>query len=250
MTIAVKDNGLHVVQKVVTWSIIQEIGLGVARTVVAEITTSVSVSEVTAATVIVVATTTSLLVEVRTIIVESAIIVSVFVIIEPAILLAAIHVIIVVISLIRVIVVLVTILHRTAVFVVSTILIIVAVLVLARLALFTFEGTSIQQISAFLIIIMSIIILLRASSHRLVLLLLLVHISIETFSLLISLHVITGITDIIGAERLGVGLKLPLAVFARLAVLLGGAAADVVKKSVLFIFLDVDGRLKFLELLV
>ena len=61
---------------------------------------------------------------------------------------------------------------------------------------------------------------------------------------------ISGITDIVGAKSLGVGLKLSLSVFARFAVLFGGAAADVVKKSGLFIFLDVDGRLKFLELLI
>jgi len=66
----------------------------------------------------------------------------------------------------------------------------------------------------------------------------------------LSLHVITSITDIIGAKCLGVSLKLSLSVFTSFTILFGSAAADVVKKSGLFIFLDVDGRLKFLELLV
>ena len=61
---------------------------------------------------------------------------------------------------------------------------------------------------------------------------------------------IACITDIIGAKSLGVGLKLSLSVFTSFSVLFSGAAADVVKKSGLFIFLDVDGRLKFLELLI
>lgn len=178
--------------------------------------------------------------------VKSAVVISSIIVVESSVLVSTVHIIIIILTVLVVIVVVVTVLHRTAIII---ILIIVAVLILARgLTLFSIQRASIQQI-VILIIIMSIIIL-RASAHGLLLLLLLVHISIETFSLLISLHVIACITDIIGAKSLGVGLKLSLSVFTSFSVLFSGAAADVVKKSGLFIFLDVDGRLKFLELLI
>ena len=102
-----------------------------------------------------------------------------------------------------------------------------------------------------------IIIILRSSIICIVIRFLLrIIISIKTFSILttikklLSFHVVTGVTNIFCTKSLAVHLILFLTVFTGFSIFFGGAATNIVKEAVLFVFLDIDWGLKFLELLI
>ena len=61
---------------------------------------------------------------------------------------------------------------------------------------------------------------------------------------------VAGVLDIIGAESLRISLELTLSIFPCLPGLLHCTATNVVKEPILFVLLDIDRMVDFLELLV